>query len=233
MKLKSEGTYHVLNCHHCGNKTQMKQIAHYDRSITEEFLLMFNTTNEITFYTDWDLYLCPVCDNVTLLKTSKNTENRDPQDFSLETTETILYPSVSINENGIPSGVRNSFEAALRVKNIEGALCAIGIRRTLELMCKDKGAAGSNLYSQLSYLSDQGILPPIISNMATVLRKLGNEAAHGSGDAQFSDEIIESMIKFTQVILDYVYTLPDKISEIQKHLSSTVKDDKTDSTAVI
>ncbi|MBU5670233.1 DUF4145 domain-containing protein [Paenibacillus sp. MSJ-6] len=107
---------------------------------------------------------------------------------------------------------------------MEGVLCAIGIRRTLELMCKDKNATGDNLYSQLSDLSNKGVLPPILSNMATVLRKLGNEAAHGTADEQFSKEIIDSMIKFTQVILDYVYQLPDEITKIQKHLSKSFED---------
>lgn len=221
-RIKDKEIYSVHNCYHCGNKTQMKQISHYERSETETFYPMFTSSIEITFYTDWDLYLCPVCDNVTLIKTSKNSDDRDPEDFSLLTEETILYPGVSIEENGFPVAVRKSFEAALRVKNIEGGLCAIAIRRTLEMMCKDKQAVGRSLYDKLSDLSNKGILPPILSDMATVLRELGNEAAHGIDDTQFSEDIIEAMIKFTQVILDYVYHLPNRISAIQEHISRTV-----------
>lgn len=221
LNMNQEEVYHVLVCYHCGNKTQMRQIAHFDRHETENFL-GFGEPYSITFFTDWDLYLCPVCDNVTLLKTSKNTEERDPQDFRLTSRESILYPNVSIDESGIPEKVKNSFEAALRIKNIEGTLCAIGIRRTLEMMCKDKKATGKDLYHKLKDLSNKGILPPIVNEMASVLRELGNEAAHGD-EREFSEELIGSMIKFTHVILDYVYNLPDKLSGIQKHLSKTVE----------
>ncbi|BAH44523.1 hypothetical protein BBR47_35460 [Brevibacillus brevis NBRC 100599] len=219
--MNEEEVYHVLVCYHCGNKTQMRQIAHFDRHETENFL-GFEELYSITFYTDWDLYLCPVCDNVTLLKTSKNTEERDPQDYSVIPRESILYPNVSIDDSGIPEKVRKSFEAALRIKNVEATLCAIGIRRTLEMMCKEKQASGKDLYHKLKDLSDKGVLPPIVNEMASVLRELGNEAAHGD-EREFSDDLISSMIKFTHVILDYVYNLPDKLSGIQKHLSMTVE----------
>ncbi|WP_139490644.1 DUF4145 domain-containing protein [Brevibacillus dissolubilis] len=219
--MNQEEGYHVLVCYHCGNKTQMRQIAHFDKHETDSFL-GFGELYSVTFYTDWDLYLCPVCDNVTLLKTSKNTEERDPQNLRLIPRESILYPNVSIDESGIPEKVKKSFEAALRIKNTEGTLCAIGIRRTLEMMCKDKEATGRDLYHKLRDLSNKGILPPIVNEMASVLRELGNEAAHGD-EREFSDELIVSMIKFTHVILDYVYNLPDKLSGIQKHLSKTVE----------
>lgn len=196
----------------------MRQIAHFDRFESESFN---GNQYSITFYTEWDVYLCPVCDNVTLLKTTKNTEERDDQNYDLVPTETILYPNVSLDESGIPLNVKNSFEAALRIKNVEGTLCAIGIRRTLEMMCKDKGASGKTLYLKLKDLSDKGVLPPILTEMTSVLRDLGNAAAHGD-EREFSEELIESMIKFTNVILDYVYNLPDKLSEIQKQLSRTV-----------
>lgn len=89
------------------------------------------------------------------------------------------------------------------------------------MMCKDKGASGKTLYLKLKDLSDKGVLPPILTEMTSVLRDLGNAAAHGD-EREFSEELIESMIKFTNVILDYVYNLPDKLSEIQKQLSRTV-----------
>jgi signal recognition particle subunit SEC65 len=219
--MSQEEVFYVLVCYHCGNKTQMRQIAHFDRQETDNFL-GFEKLYSITIFTDWDLYLCPVCDNVTLLKTTRYTKERDPQNGELIPSETILYPSVSLDESGIPEAVKKSFEAALRVKNVEGTVCAIAIRRTLEMMCKDKKASGKDLYHKLKDLSDKGVLPPIINEMASVLRELGNEAAHGD-DREFSEELIDSMIKFTHAILDYVYNLPEKLSEIQTKLRKTVE----------
>ncbi|WP_340701362.1 DUF4145 domain-containing protein [Brevibacillus borstelensis] len=219
--MNQDEAYHVLVCYHCGNKTLMKQIAHYDR-VTTDNVPSFGQMYSVSFYTDWDLYLCPVCDNVTLLKTTRNTEEFDESIGQMIRREEIIHPSVSLEASGIPENVRKSFEAALKIKNTEGTLCAIGIRRTLEMMCKNQQANGRDLYSKLKDLSDRGLLPPIVNEMASVLRELGNEAAHGD-EREFSDEIIESMIKFTHVILDYVYNLPDKLAEIQNHLRKTVK----------
>lgn len=152
----------------------------------------------------------------------KNSDERNLQDYTLDATEKILYPqNVSLDDSGIPNVVKKSFEAALRIKNIEGTLCAIGIRRTLEMMCKDKGATGRDLYSKIKNLSEKSILPPIIEEMATILRELGNEAAHGD-EREFSEKLLESMIKFTHVILDYVYNLPEKLAEIQQQLSKAM-----------
>ncbi|WP_133304962.1 DUF4145 domain-containing protein [Paenibacillus pinisoli] len=202
----------------------MKQIAHYERE-AEEFIVAMGNHYPITFYTYWDLYLCPVCDQVTLLKTSKNTEERDPVDYTLTPSEIILYPNVSLEDAGIPQKVRKSFEAAMRIKNVEGTLCAIGVRRTLEMMCKDKGARGKDLFHKLKDLSEKGVLPPIINDMAKVLRVLGNEAAHGD-DRDFSEEVIESMIRFTHVILDYVYNLPGQLSGIQVKMGKSIENDE-------
>lgn len=218
---RDEEITHILVCFHCGNKTLMNQIAHYNRVQTDN-IFGFGDMFTVNFYTDWDLYLCPVCDNVTLLKTSKNTEDFDDRIGQMISREETLYPGVSLEESGIPEKVKKSFEAALKIKNSEGTLCAIGIRRTLEMMCKDKQAIGKDLYHKLKDLSDKGILPPIVNEMASVLRELGNEAAHGD-DREFSDELIDSMIKFTHAILDYVYNLPDKLAVIQEQMRKVVE----------
>ncbi|MDT9719644.1 DUF4145 domain-containing protein [Paenibacillus sp. ClWae2A] len=208
----------VMICYHCGNKTTMEHIAEAKKSEKETFNTFFGGGHDIEFFTFWNLYLCPVCDSVTLIKTTKNTEDVDIENLTLTPTTTVLYPDATVKEAGVPNNVRNSFEAALRIKNIEGTLCAIGIRRTLEMMCKDKEASGKTLFNKLEDLSEKGILPPIVAGMATVIRNLGNEAAHGD-NREFSNEVIESIIKFTHVILDYVYNLPDELSRIQNELS--------------
>jgi hypothetical protein len=215
-----EVVYYVLSCYHCGNKTQMKRLSHYNLKGTDNLWASGHQIS-IDYYIDWDLYLCPVCENETLVKTMRNSENIDLHEMKLIPDEMILYPAVSIDAGCIPNGVKKSFEAALRIKNLDGNLCAIGIRKTLEMMCKDRQAEGRDLYHKLKDLADKGVLPPIINEMATILRELGNEAAHGEGQV-FSDELIQSMIKFTQAILDYIYNLPERLSDIQRQLGKAI-----------
>lgn len=226
----SDDVYQVLTCYHCGNKTQMKRLSNYSSKGIDNFWSSGYQVS-IDFYIDWDLYLCPVCNNATLVKTVRNSENIDPVEMKMIPEETIIFPSVSIEGEGIPHKVRQSFDAALRIKNVEGTLCAIGIRRTLEMMCKDKQASGKDLFHKLKNLADKGILPPIINDMATLLRELGNEAAHGD-EREFSHEIIDSMIKFTHVILDYVYNLPEKLTNIQHLMGKTFENNGTSNSTV-
>jgi hypothetical protein len=205
----------VITCLHCGNQTQMEAVANYKK--TEQFEDMWE---EITY----TLFLCPVCKNVTLEKKSLFSEDivhvahldeyEQHEEIEKATRVEYIYPHNSVEGDYIPKNVKQAFEAALRVRNIDAAICAIAIRRTLEMMCKEKGETGRNLYTMLKNLSEKGILPPILNDMASVLRELGNTAAHAD-DAEFNQDLVPSMIEFTKIILDYVYNLPKRIEHIQ------------------
>lgn len=86
------------------------------------------------------------------------------------------------------------------------------------MMCKDFRATGKDLYSKLKELSERGVLPPILSEMGDILKLMGNAAAHGD-DAEFDDEIILSLIDFTQIILDYVYNIPANLEAVQQNVA--------------
>lgn len=213
-------TEKVLMCHHCGNKTLMKEVANYKNVENDEIWDYsydpYRPVHVVTFHKEWHLFFCPVCINVTLECVEFNSEETEIGGQPIVYSE-LVYPFKSMEENYIPKNVAAAFEAALKVRQIDGAICAIAIRRTLEMMCKDKGEEGKNLYLMLKALSDKGILPPILNDMASVLREVGNAAAHAD-EENFSHELIPSLIEFTKIILDYVYNLPKRIASIQDRL---------------
>lgn len=207
----------VLTCYHCGNETVMERIANHTHTETETFgdeHLPNHFT--IQFHWTWRLYLCKVCINVTL----EHMKNNDDDIFSKE--EMLLYPFQKNEEGYIPEKVARAYESALKVKNIDGAICAIAIRRTLEMVCEDKAAKGKNLFEKLNDLSEKSGLPPIIEEMTTVLREIGNTAAH-SGDSEFDNEVVPSLLEFTEKVLEYVYYLPSKLEEIQNRIQNQQK----------
>ncbi|MHA7108304.1 hypothetical protein COC47_28095 [Bacillus cereus] len=210
----------ILTCHHCGNKTSMKEVAKYqhneDEDIWDYDINPYTPVHAVTYTNEWRLFLCPVCTNVTLEYSSYNSLEFNPQGNHI-VSKKLLYPVTTIEINYIPKHVAKAFEAAIKVRQIDGAICAIAIRRTLEMMCKDKGEEGRNLYSMLKSLSDKGILPPILNDMASVLREIGNAAAHAD-EAKFHHDLVPSMIEFTNIILDYVYNLPKRIEQIQDRI---------------
>jgi len=214
------GNEKVLTCHHCGNKTAMKEVAKYQHKDGEEIwdysYDTYRPIHVITFMKEWYLFLCPVCINVTLENVEHNSEETEPNGKPIY-YEKLLYPFETMEKNNIPKNVAGAYEAALKVRQIDGAICAIAIRRTLEMMCKDKGEEGKNLYVMLKALSEKGILPPILNEMASVLRVIGNAAAHAD-EQEFSPDLVPPMIEFTKIILDYVYNLPKQIENIQDRI---------------
>ena len=205
----------VLLCYHCGNKTFMHKVTDYKWEWESGEGCIWGS------YT-WALYFCPVCHKVTLEETEIFSEYEDPE-IGLIPMEKILFPAVNTNSN-MPYEVSGAFEAALKVRNIDGAVCLIALRRTLEMMCKDKGANRRNLYEKLKYLSCEGVLPPIIDKMADILKNWGNMAAHADSQ-KFAPDLVNSMVDFTETILEYVYVLPAKLDEIQTIISEKSETD--------
>ena len=136
-----------------------------------------------------------------------------------EAEETQLYPKGDLDLIGVPRVIANSFQSAIRCRHLDGAICAIALRRTLEMICKAHGETKGTLGPKLKKLSEKGILPTGISDLAVTLKSIGDEAAHGD-DADFPDEIIDPLIEFTKIIIDYLYVIPQKLKAVQEDIKN-------------
>lgn len=209
----------VMDCYHCGNRTQMNLLTSYKDEWSDGEL-------NIGGYDMYSLYKCPVCKEVTLEKSSLFSEDiifygnsKYEREKAIEdaTINRILFPEHNFDENIVPENVKKAFEAALKIRRIEPNTCAVAIRRTLEMICKDKKAKGSTLVKQLEDLATSGTLPVILGDAAFFIRRLGNTAAHANND-EVSYEQVNQMIEFTEAILEYVYVIPSKISKIKQEI---------------
>lgn len=179
--------------------------------------------------TNYRLYMCPVCDCVTLESDNVFSEDvidtnhleLEEQDEMIEKAIKIrqLYPENLVEGDYMPLKVQKAFEAAVKVKNIDLAICVLSLRRALEIMCKDKGAIGKNLFEKLKDLEKKNILPHIMKEVAIFLKDEGNSAAHGD-DVKFSAEKVRMLINFTKTIFNYVYILPGQLNEAQTNIST-------------
>ncbi|WP_407270085.1 DUF4145 domain-containing protein [Radiobacillus sp. PE A8.2] len=212
---KETVTEEVIFCFHCGNKTKMKLEGECLYQIKDQ-IEIGDYLHGITFNDNYLIFICPVCHNATIKKVHTNSEDTD-FDGSPIVTEDILYPHIEVNMTYLPKNIQKAYESALKVKNIDNAISAISLRRTLEMVCKDKGETQGNLYNKLKNLSDKGILPAILDEMAQILKDVGNAAAHAD-DIDFSDSVLEALLEFTQTILDYIYKLPIRLERVQSQL---------------
>lgn len=68
-------------------------------------------------------------------------------------------------------------------------------------------------------LTQKCVFPQVINEASDILRILGNEAAHGD-DVNYDERIVQEMINFTQIIIEYVYVIPFRINHIKSKLIS-------------
>lgn len=206
--------YNLLTCYHCGNQGLMT-IEHAHRYDFGEPIL--NAYNEVTdvdveeIY-HWQLLSCPVCHRVTLW------ENMIDPILEYADAKT-LYPMCTIDYSGVPSRIKTAFESALKVKNIDTAICALALRRVLEAICKDKGAEGNSLEKMIANMIDREILPGMFDDACWIIRQLGNSAAHADKKV-FSMHQVDQTIEFVQNIINYLYTLPVKMKKLREAIEA-------------
>jgi hypothetical protein len=137
-------------------------------------------------------------------------------------TANLLYPHERKLDSAIPEIIKKSFEEAKRVERISPNAFAVLVRRSLELLCKDQNAKGTNLKNQISDLCSRGVIPETLMEMANTLRFLGNLGAHEI-DFDFERQETQAMQDFLVAMLEYVYVAPGRIKSLQESIEKKTK----------
>ena len=203
-----ERSQKVLQCLYCGNKTLMNKVGEHN----------FNESDDLVwFYRISRIYICPVCNRVTFTEEECFSEDCGPWDEDYPYEKIVFLVNSLTDGHNLPKNIKEAFEAALKVKNIDDAVCLVALRRVLELVCKDKKAEGNNLALMINSLSNNNILPPALIQASTITRLFGNIGAH-KDNAEVSSHEIDQVVEFVEYILNYLYILPSKIMSIQLQL---------------
>ena len=209
-------TFRLHTCFHCGNQGLMpvKHIHSHDfgGDVYDEFGNIVNCELEEHF--DWILLSCPVCEKVTLIEEYNEEFSRD-----YYTAVETLYPQSTIDYTGVPEKIKNAFESAMKVKNIDTAVCSLALRRVLEAICKERGAEGKSLEAMIKNMIDRNVLPKMFDDACWIVRQLGNSAAHGD-NKHFSLRQVDQTIVFMQNIINYLYALPEKMKEMRSEIEA-------------
>lgn len=152
----NEEDFKLQTCFHCGNIGLLRIVHKYSYNFGGP---SFDEVGQIVDYDlqehfDWFMLSCPVCHKVTLRQ-----EYSDEYTHDFYTSIETLYPQSSIDYVGVPENIKTAFEAALKVKNIDTAVCALSLRRVLEAICKERGAKGKNLERMIDDMISRQILP--------------------------------------------------------------------------
>lgn len=138
----------------------------------------------------------------------------------------ITSPSETIpfEKENIPEKVLRAFEEAIKCHSNSCFIAsAIMIRKTLEEICIDRNATGTNLYKKLEDLGGKILIPRELLTGMNELRLLGNDAAHIEAQtfAEIGKEEIEVSLEFSKEILKAVYQYENLLEKLRKLKSKT------------
>ncbi len=129
-----------------------------------------------------------------------------------------LYPK---DETGVgwpvPKSIIESYAEAHRAFHWhhEYRQAVITCRRTLELLCVEKGAKGTSLYKNLRQLEADAILDARTFTWADrLVRRFGNTAVHGSSTIQRQEA--RTALELTKAIVLNIYVLDERFQAWQE-----------------
>lgn len=206
----------IIKCFHCGNETLMHLKGEYQWGSSNV------KYDDYNFNYRYEMFACPVCHKATLRETYGDETMMEPNhngEMEWYNKKTILFPVNNIESSSIPLKVKESFEAALKTKEIDKNICLIALRRTLELILKDKGATKWGLKDKIEEIAEKGLLPDTLKEASSLTKILGDSAAHDK-NLEIDQHDVESMSEFVEFIIEYLYIVPDKINTYKERLSS-------------
>lgn len=221
MRSSDLSTAEIIKCFHCGNETPMEKVGAFSwgsRDLGD---------SEFDFLSKYELFACPVCHKVTLRETYSDETMIDfhnYDDYSYYDTKSILYPHSSIESTSVPTKVKEAYEAALKTKSIDKYVCLMALRRTLELLLKDKGATKWGLQAKIEEIAAKGLLPDALKEASSLAKILGDTAAHDK-ELEIDEYDVDAMAEFVGYIIEYMYIVPDKISAYKIRLSEKSADE--------
>jgi hypothetical protein len=156
------------------------------------------------------MYACPNKDCVGLIYIIT-----DPADEIVSTHPAEL---IDFDATNIPADVKEALEEAIECHAHESYIAAaIMVRKTLEELCREKGATGDNLKARIEDLGSKIMIPKALLDGLDDLRLLGNDAAHIESRV-FNDigkNEVEVGIEFAKEVLKAVYQYSELLARLQ------------------
>ena len=91
------------------------------------------------------------------------------------------------------------------------------VRKTLEELCRDRGAKGSNLKERIRDLGSRVVLPKELFDGLDDIRLLGNDAAHIESQefGKIGQEELDVAIEFTKEVLKAIFQYAELLGRLR------------------
>jgi hypothetical protein len=133
------------------------------------------------------------------------------------------YPSPRRLSSAVPRALRDEFAEARKCFDAKAYTATlVMVRRTLEGTCADQGSTKRTLAESLKDLQAQGKIDGLLAEWADLLRVVGNEGAHFTGN-KASTEDAEDALDFAEALLDHLYVLRARFDEFKTRQQTRAK----------
>jgi Domain of unknown function (DUF4145) len=186
-----------INCPHCHRYTDLRQAQHtvsarYTPDLTQDIKVpaSWNENNS----NDCWIGVCNACQNPVLVLAGG----------------ALIYPNPrpTPTDNNIPEDIRIDLDEAKRcfVSSCYRG-CAVLARRVIQVTGLSKGAQKKNLVEQIDELFTTGVITNDIKEWATVVRWIGNDAAHSDKQA-VTREDAKDCLDLAEQFLHVIFVTP-------------------------
>jgi hypothetical protein len=207
------GDFRVVLCPHCGNRTPHKLV--FEHTYTTVWYGSDGKPSEgpdpASVYL---IFECSTCHDISLY---------DYVEFENEEDAALRYPKGDTLDKSVPTSVANNYREAKRVQQVSPNAFAVLIRRALEAMCDHRGIPTGRLQQRLEELARRGEIPPVLAEITSVLRTLGNSGAHNTNQ-NVTVPMTWKMDEFFTALIEYVYVAPSRLKEFTKKVSKGKED---------
>jgi len=117
----------------------------------------------------------------------------------------------------MPGSVKKLYLEAASISNKSPRGSAALLRLGIQILCKELGEKGENINNDIKELVKKG-LPDIVQRSLDIVRVTGNDAVHPGQIDTDSPDIVNNLFDLTNVIVEYMIALPNKVSGLYKGL---------------
>jgi hypothetical protein len=201
----------IAFCPHCGNKTT--HLLLYTHGF-EGIYTFFDEEHDFEYDQEmpeqYFLAICETCKGPLLYY--KHLGLDAEEDFP---KGSLIWPEQKELSKKVPQKIRDYYEEAIRIKRIAPSSFAGQIRKCLEALCDARKIKKGNLLNRLEELANNGEIPKHFTEMADILRLLGNIGVHSS-DTNVRSLPVDTIDDFFTAIIEYVYGFPSRIKEMKQ-----------------
>jgi hypothetical protein len=211
-----------MQCAHCG-KLAIFTVRAEGRK--DGAVIIDSPYNEGQDIITWRILECTWCKNPTFEETKADyqfVEHALYAGVEPVTSETnILYPSVRgpISLKNVPKAIEKEYMSALKYQSGDPNACALYVGRTLDEVCNYEKIKDARLVERLNELIKSKNLPAPLATMAHKIRHIRNLGAHADGKNEVTEEDVPIILDFVELILEYLYVAPAKITYLQERLN--------------